>query len=88
MAAAVRADPAELVRSEPVSMRIVPLPAGVADTLADAATVRDRLSKEHGCEVQVNPWRGRGLLRISAQVYNTRADVDRLAAACAAVLRP
>ena len=87
VAAAVRADPAELVRSEPVTMRIVPLPAGVADT-RDAATLRDRLATEHGCEVAVNAWRGRGHLRISAQVYNVKADVDRLAEACAAVLRP
>jgi selenocysteine lyase/cysteine desulfurase len=37
--------------------------------------------------VAVNAWRGRGYLRISAQVNNTKADVDRLAEACDAVLR-
>ena len=86
VAAAVRADPAELTRSEPVSMRIVPLPPGVADTVSAADGLRDRLSAEHGCEVAVNAWRGRGYLRISAQVYNTKADVDRLAKACETIL--
>jgi isopenicillin-N epimerase len=87
VAAAVRADPTGLARSEPVSMRVVPLPAGVAVTQPAADALRDRLSAEHSCEVQVNPWRGRGYLRISAQVYNTKADVDRLSRACEAVLR-
>ena len=86
VAAAVRADPAELVRYEPVTMRIVPLPAGVADTTPRADALRDELASEFDCEVALNAWRGRGYLRISAQVYNVKADVDRLAEACAAVL--
>jgi isopenicillin-N epimerase len=86
VAAAVRADPAELVRSEPVSMRIVPLPPGIATTQPSALAVRDRLFNEYGCEVQVGPWRDRGYIRVSAQIYNTEADIDRLARACEAVV--
>lgn len=69
-----------------VSMRVIPLPDGLASNEADAAALRTRISAELATEVAVNVWRGGGLLRISAQVYNTEAEYDRLAAGLPALL--
>ncbi|MFC3740666.1 aminotransferase class V-fold PLP-dependent enzyme [Paractinoplanes deccanensis] len=62
-----------------VAMRIVPLPAGLATTTPEAHALRARISEKLAAEVQVNAWGGRGLLRLSAQVYNRADDYDRLA---------
>lgn len=71
---------------EPVSMRIVPLPSGVADDRPAAQRLRERLASEASCEVHLDAWRGRGQLRLSAQVYNSPDDYDRLAAALPGVI--
>ena len=71
----------------PVSMRVVPLPPGVADDRAAAIELRTQLATEHGVEVALDVWRGQGLLRLSAQIYNQIEDYDRLCRALA-VLRP
>jgi isopenicillin-N epimerase len=44
-----------------------------------------RLGREHHIEVPVYTWASRRYLRISAQVYNQRADYERLAEALAAL---
>ncbi|NJC64117.1 aminotransferase class V-fold PLP-dependent enzyme [Planosporangium flavigriseum] len=62
-----------------LAMRIVPLPPGLATDLAAASDLRRRIADELGFEVGVNPFHGRGLLRLSAQVYNRASDYDRLA---------
>ncbi|HEY0699838.1 MAG TPA: aminotransferase class V-fold PLP-dependent enzyme [Micromonospora sp.] len=62
-----------------VAMRIVPLPAGVATTLVDAVALRERIADELGIEVALVSWGGRGLLRVSAQVYNRPEEYERLA---------
>jgi isopenicillin-N epimerase len=62
-----------------LAIRVVPLPPGLATDLASAATLRRRIADELGCEVAVNPFRGRGLLRLSAQVYNRASEYERLA---------
>jgi isopenicillin-N epimerase len=62
-----------------VSMRIVPLPAGVATTPAAAQALQAQIAVEAGCEVAVSAWRGRGLLRVSGQAYNRTTDYARLA---------
>lgn len=64
-----------------VSMRLVPLPPGTADDDAGAASLRLRLADAHRIEAQVVPWRGIGLVRLSAQLYNAIGDYERLAAA-------
>jgi isopenicillin-N epimerase len=69
----------------PVSMRVVPLPPGLAPDRAAATDLRTRLAIEHGVEVALEPWRGQGFLRLSAQVYNRIEDFDRLCRALAAV---
>src|SRR6185503_9552090 len=54
-------------------MRVVPLPPGVAATPEAANALRRRIADDLQTETAVNSWRGRGWLRLSAQVYN-RAD--------------
>ncbi|HEX6498947.1 MAG TPA: aminotransferase class V-fold PLP-dependent enzyme [Micromonosporaceae bacterium] len=63
----------------PVSMRLVPLPDGVATTHTAAVALRERISDELRVEVAVTAWGGTGLLRLSAQVYNGAEEYDRLA---------
>ncbi len=70
----------------PVSMRTVRLPPGVADDRPAAVRLRERLASEASCEVHLDVWRGRGQLRLSAQVYNSQDDYDRLAAALPEVI--
>ncbi len=53
-------------------MAAIPLPE------CDAQALQDRLLFEHGIEVPLMPWPS-PLLRVSAAVYNTRADYERLA---------
>lgn len=79
VAAAVRVDPAQLVRSEPVSMRLVPLPVSLFSTRDEVVALRERLSIQYKIEVSASFWNGQGQLRLCAQVYNTEADMDRLA---------
>jgi isopenicillin-N epimerase len=66
-------------------MRLVPLDA-VPGTQADADTLRDRLAVEYGIETSINAWGGRTLLRLSAQLYNSMEDYEKLAAALPGVL--
>jgi isopenicillin-N epimerase len=69
-----------------LAMRIVPLPPGLATDLAAASALRRRIADELAVEVAVNPFRGRGLLRLSAQVYNRAEEYDRLAERLPALL--
>jgi isopenicillin-N epimerase len=62
-----------------ISMRVVPLPAGLATNSAEATALRQYIADKLATEVQVSSWNGRGLLRLSAQVYNRADDYDRLA---------
>jgi isopenicillin-N epimerase len=67
-------------------MRIVPLPRGVAVDLDGARGLRQRISDELDAEVSINPWPGGGMLRLSAQVYNTADEYERLAQRLPALL--
>ncbi|GAA4591932.1 isopenicillin-N epimerase [Actinoplanes octamycinicus] len=62
-----------------VSMRIVPLPSGVATTHPEAHALRQHLADKLSVEVAVHAWGGRGLLRLSAQIYNQPDDYHLLA---------
>ncbi|AEV88150.1 aminotransferase V [Actinoplanes sp. SE50] len=62
-----------------VSMRIVPLPAGVATTFPEAHALRGHIADKLGVETQINAWGGRGLLRLSAQIYNRPEEYHHLA---------
>ncbi|MFI1989344.1 aminotransferase class V-fold PLP-dependent enzyme [Actinoplanes sp. NPDC020271] len=72
--------PAELPDPGPgVSMRIVPLPAGLATTIPEAHALRQHIADKLAVETQVNAWGGRGLLRLSAQIYNRPEEYHHLA---------
>jgi isopenicillin-N epimerase len=57
----------------------VPAPHRFGGEAADAVTLRDTLLFDHHIEVHVHAAWGRVWVRVSAQVYNEIADVERLA---------
>jgi isopenicillin-N epimerase len=62
-----------------VSMRVIPLPPGlVTDQLAGRALYH-RIADELATETAINVWRGEGLLRVSAQLYNSPEEYEKLA---------
>jgi isopenicillin-N epimerase len=67
-----------------LSMRVVPLPAGVVTGRDEAIELRRRISAELATEVSITVW---GLLRLSAQVYNRAEEYDRLAERLPRLLR-
>jgi isopenicillin-N epimerase len=73
--------PAELPDpgSPEASMRILPMPSGVASTSPEAFALRQRIADKLATEVALNAWGGRGWLRLSAQVYNRPEEYERLA---------
>jgi isopenicillin-N epimerase len=68
------------------TMITVPLPERAGSSREDAARLRDALLFEDHVEVQLHPFRGRLWVRVSAQIYNDEADVERLGTAVAARL--
>jgi isopenicillin-N epimerase len=62
-----------------VSMRLIPLPDGVATTQPEAVALRERISDELRTEVNLNAWDGRGWLRVCGQVYNRADEYERFA---------
>ena len=80
--------PAELPRpARPdIAMRVVPLPAGLATTGPEAVALRLLISDKLATETAVYAWGGRGLLRLSAQIYNRPDEYDRLAERLPALL--
>jgi isopenicillin-N epimerase len=73
----------EVPREMVGTMVTVPLPEGAGNTAADAGRLRLALLVEDGIEVQLHAWRGRLWARVSAQIYNDRSDIARLADAVA-----
>ena len=61
-------------RSTVAPSAVAPMPAGSGTTL-----LRRRIADELQTEVAINSWRGRGLLRLSANLYNRSDEYDRLA---------
>jgi isopenicillin-N epimerase len=87
IADALEVDPANRpYPGDDVSMRIIPLPAGLVTDYPAAAALRQRIATELRTEVAINPFRGQGWLRVCAQIYNTPADYERLAGALPALL--
>jgi isopenicillin-N epimerase len=68
------------------AMRILPLPAGLATTQAEAHALRQHIADKLAIETAVTAWGGRGWLRLSAQVYNRPDEYDRLAERLPALL--
>ena len=73
----------EIPRDMVGTMVTVPLPEDAGATDADAARLRLALLLEERIEVQLHAWRGRLWTRVSAQIYNDRLDIARLADAVA-----
>jgi isopenicillin-N epimerase len=69
------------------AMVTVPLPEAAGATEGDAARLRLALLVDDRIEVQLHAWRGRLWVRVSAQVYNDRSDMVRLAEAVSRQLR-
>jgi len=85
VAAALGADPmapSSMLRA----LQTIPLPATLPGTRAAADDISRRLHDEHRVEAMVLPFDDRLWLRISAQIYNTLGDYDRLIAGLSAVL--
>jgi len=76
--------PYELPEDMVGTMATVPLPDRLGSSSEDAARIRDALLFRDRIEVQLHAWKGRLWTRVSAQVYNDIADVERLAAAISA----
>jgi isopenicillin-N epimerase len=87
--AALGVAPADLPQpADPeVAMRVIPLPAGLATTQPEARELRQYISDKLSVETAVNAWNGRGLLRLSAQVYNRADEYDRFAERLPQLLR-
>jgi len=63
------------------AMASVPLPSRLGATHPDAIRLRDALMFEDRIEAQIHEERGRLWVRLSAQIYNEMADIERLAKA-------
>ena len=59
-------------------MIAVPLPESLGSTRDDAIRLRDALLFQYNIEVHVSSWKGRLRVRVSAQIYNEMADIERL----------
>jgi isopenicillin-N epimerase len=78
VAEAIGTPPSELRHDPGLSMAVVPLPPGRADTREEAQILQEHLA-DLGVEAAVGCWRGRGAIRLSAHVYNQPSDYERLA---------
>jgi isopenicillin-N epimerase len=73
----------EIPRQMVGAMATVPLPESAGASDADAERLRLALLVEDRIEVALHAWRGRLWTRVSAQIYNDRSDIERLADAVA-----
>jgi isopenicillin-N epimerase len=72
---------------EHVSMRVIPLPPGLVTDQESVLRLHRRIEDELATETAINVWRGEGLLRISAQIYNAPEEYDRLAEGLPSLLK-
>jgi isopenicillin-N epimerase len=70
--------PRELRHDPGLSMALLLLPHGTADSLEEARKLREQMA-QLGVEMAMGSWNGRGTVRLSAQVYNKPSDYERLA---------
>jgi isopenicillin-N epimerase len=73
----------EIPREMVGAMVTVPLPEQAGSTDDAAAALRLALLVDDNIEVQLHAWRGRLWTRVSAQIYNDRSDIEKLANAVA-----
>lgn len=60
------------------SMTTVPLPSGCPNTFEDCLAFRNRLYEEYQIEVPVFELYGRGMIRVSAQLYSNKSHIKCL----------
>ncbi|MGE7436264.1 aminotransferase class V-fold PLP-dependent enzyme [Kitasatospora sp. NPDC001175] len=84
---AQRAGLCELPAMPGLAMRAVRLPAGRAETEQDVRELREEIRRRLDTRVAVTRWPGGGVLRISAQVYNSAGEYLRLAEGIGELLR-
>lgn len=70
--------PLQIDESAVGCMVSVMAPESVGTSKPDAVRLRDRLLFEHDIEVQVHARAGRVWVRVSAQAYNDRSDIEKL----------
>lgn len=70
--------PLEIDESAVGCMVSVMAPESIGTSKPDAVRLRDRLLFEHNVEVQVHARAGRVWVRVSAQAYNDRSDIEKL----------
>jgi isopenicillin-N epimerase len=63
------------------TMATVALPQDLGSTTEEGTALRETLLFDDQIEVQLHAWKGRLWVRISCQIYNDMADVERLGAA-------
>jgi isopenicillin-N epimerase len=68
------------------AMRLVRLPRGLVANHAEAAALRDRVTRELSVTAAFTDFDGTGYLRLSAHVYNTAADFEDFAERCVPML--
>jgi isopenicillin-N epimerase len=68
------------------SMATLPLPGEIAGTRALGDRIHDALIDDHSVEAPIIDFNGKLWVRISAQIYNTLSDYERLARAIPKVL--
>ncbi len=73
----------EIPRAMVGAMVTVPVPQALGATDEDATRLRLSLLVEDRIEVHLHAWGGRLWIRVCAQVYNDRSDLERLAEAVA-----
>ncbi len=79
LAEALGVPASELHHDAGLSMALVRLPPGAADTREQAKALQEHMITL-GVEMAVGSWNGRGAIRLSAQVYNRPSDYERMAA--------
>ncbi|MFC4585863.1 aminotransferase class V-fold PLP-dependent enzyme [Sphaerisporangium corydalis] len=75
-------------RSDPeLSMRVLRLPPGIAETTEQAEALSADIFRQLGCHTGIKPWPGAGLLRLSAQTYNHDSHYTHLATGLRTLLK-
>lgn len=68
------------------ALRLVRLPAGLANSHAESDALRDRTANELGVEAAFTSFDGIGYFRLSTHIYNTAADFEEFAERCVPTL--
>ncbi len=68
----------DLRRDPGLSLAVVPLPHGLTEGRGAAQALQDHMAGI-GVEMQIPSWNGRATIRLSAHVYNSPSDYERMA---------